>query len=112
MASNNFANIAAATAAGWKLRRPVAQGKFCTELSIQLQGVPGISGSEYTASGEAAASQGAADTIALNSVNEFRAKRYGYDSSAAASSPQMTAQTSPSTAGVVPVLPALTKDKH
>ena len=112
MASNTLASIAAATAAGWKRSQPAAQGKFTTRLTKQLQGVPGVSGSEYSAEGESTVSQAAADTAALAACNGFRIMRYGTDSTGVNTSPLGDGNTSPSSQGVVRTHQNLTKDSH
>lgn len=113
MASNNFANIAAATAAGWKLRRPVVQGvRFVTELSLQVQGQPGAQGEEIVLAGESAVSSAAADTAALGNANGWRANRYGSDSGGQNVSAIADATATPSSVGVVRNHQVLQKDKH
>lgn len=113
MASNNLASIAAATAAGWKLNRPVAQGgKFVTELMLNAQGQPGNSGQEIKQVGESNVSQAAADTVALNAINAWRSNRYGSDSAGVNVGTVSTGAATPSSQGLPVTLQSLTKDKH
>lgn len=110
MASNNFANVAAATSAGWTVERFVrTSGENVTRLKLNIAGLPGESGQEIECAGQGASS-GAADTVALANCNQWRAQRYGSDSAGVNLSPipepGLALGSSPRTHT------ALTKDKH
>lgn len=112
MAANAFANIAAATAAGYTLERTtLASGRNVTRLSKRTSGMPGKEGSLVTFDGEASTS-GAADTAALANLNAWRNNRYGVDSAQASLSPQQTAATFGSQGpGTSPTHASTTKDR-
>lgn len=112
MAANALANIAAATAAGYKLERTVlTNGNTLVKLGQQVTGIEGESGRYVEFCGEASV-QATADTAALTNLNRWRDNRYGVDSAAVSTSPTPNGAASPSTQGVAPTLRAMTKDKH
>lgn len=112
MAANALANIAAATAAGYKLERTVlTNGNTLVKLSQHVTGIEGQAGRYVEFCGENAV-QGTADTAALTNLNRWRDNRYGPDSASASSSPTPNNATSPSTQGIAPTLRTMTKDKH
>jgi hypothetical protein len=75
-AITDFASIAGAQSAGWKLiQRTTTGGVFFTELVKPVTGA-GQSGHEQRAIGDGA-SQGAANTKALAALNAQRRHRYG-----------------------------------
>jgi hypothetical protein len=78
---SDFANIAAATAAGWKqvTQRP-GDGSYVVHLERWMTGAPGASGFFLRAHGHAS-SQAAAEAQALSSLNEQRRLRYAGTSS-------------------------------
>jgi hypothetical protein len=86
MASKDFANIAAATAAGYKetvtdrgAAYSPASRRFMVVLDKPLVGeTPGQSGFRAESTGEGA-SQVAAEAIALAGINNLRLHRYGAD---------------------------------
>lgn len=86
MASKDFANVAAATAAGYKetvtdrgAAFVPASRRFLVVFDKWVVGeTPGASGSRLEASGEGA-SQVAAEAVALPAINNLRAHRYGFD---------------------------------
>jgi hypothetical protein len=77
----DLANIAAATAAGWKeiVQRP-GDGTYVVHLEKWMTGAPGASGYMLRASGHAS-TQVAAEAQALASLNEQRRLRYAGSSS-------------------------------
>lgn len=112
MAAIAFANIAAATAAGWVLERWREQdGTFCTKLSIKLAGLNGREGANMEFQGRDKSASATADTQALANLNNWRNQRYGADSGSVAKDPTPTAATSPSTQGVVPTHRSMTADR-
>jgi hypothetical protein len=86
MASKDYANIAAAVAAGYKetvtdrgASFTPASRRFLVVLDKPVTGEPGgQSGSRLEVSGEGA-NQAAAEVVALAAVNNLRAHRYGFD---------------------------------
>ncbi len=118
MASNAFANAAAAVSAGYTeivLDRGAgyvpSSSRFLVTLEIMLVGQPGNAGQLWQAFGEGV-SQAAAEGVATNAVNAKRANRYGSDSAGANAGTLGVAPSTPSTAGQVVTLVSLTKDKH
>lgn len=112
MAANAFANIAAATAAGYKLERTVLlNGNTLVKLSKAVSGIQGQSGRYVEFCGENAV-QATADTAALTNLNRWRDNRYGPDSAASSVSPTPDSATSPSTQGTTPTHRTMTKDSH
>lgn len=88
MADNAFANIAAATAAGYSetvLDRgasfPNASVRFEVTLEKRVVGEPGRNGTMLRSMGQGA-NQAAAETQALAGLNFQRKHRYGQDSTA------------------------------
>jgi hypothetical protein len=75
-AVTDFANEAAALAAGFKKLQVVTGGFFLTHLEKPVTGA-GQSGSRMVATGSSTASAAAADTAALAVLNAQRRHRYG-----------------------------------
>ena len=82
----DFANNAAAVAAGWKRvqtdRGATANPRYLTHYELIVVGTAGESGCILKADGEANDAQATADTNALAAVNGQRKVRYGAGSSA------------------------------
>lgn len=78
---SDFANLAAATAAGWKevIHRP-ADGTYLVHLERWMSGAPGQSG-YYLRSHGHGSSLAAAEAQALAGLNEQRRQRYAGTSS-------------------------------
>jgi hypothetical protein len=91
MASKDFANIAAAVSAGYKetvtdrgASFSPASRRYLVVLDKWLVGeTPGASGYRNEGSGEGS-SQANAETVALASINNSRAHRYGFDTAVSA----------------------------
>lgn len=113
MAAIALANIAAATAAGYKLERTVlTNGNTLVKLSKAVSGQEGVKGQYVEFCGEALV-QGTADTAALTNLNRWRDNRYGPDS--AGNSTSMTQNAAVAGAqgpGTVPTHRTMTKDVH
>lgn len=78
---SDFANIAAATAAGWKeIVQTRTDGSYLVTLEKWMVGAPGASGYFLRAHGHGA-NQAAAETQALAGLNEQRRLRYAGTSS-------------------------------
>jgi hypothetical protein len=110
MASNNFATIAAATAAGYVPERFTRGGLNVTRLSRPMSGFPGAGGRLEQTEGEASTSA-QADTNALGAINGWRNLRYGFDSANQSLSPIPDQRPD----GIVDKQPnhqKLTKDQH